>query len=94
MWARDGREHVSIRQGCSPEHDAIDTRLNIGYVMSLTGTYRDLHWDKDLRQAMLPGMSEKGRPMDMDVFYGYGHDLQENGRVHTKDLEDLSVVDK
>ena len=39
-------------------------------------------------------MSGKGRPMDMDVFHGYGHDLQENGRLHTKDLEDVSVVDK
>ena len=46
LWARDGREHVCIRQDRSPEHDAIDNRLNIGCVMSLTGTYRDLHWGK------------------------------------------------
>ena len=73
LWARDGREHVSICQDRSPEHNAIDTRLNIGCVKSLTGTYRNLHLGS---QVILPGMSEKRRPIDMNVFHGYGHDLQ------------------
>ena len=28
------------------------------------------------RQVILPGMSEKRRRIDRDVFHGYGHDLQ------------------
>ena len=80
-----------------------NSRLNICCVMSLTGTYRDLHWGKDLRiwggcqshvRSYCRACPRCGVLLIWMSFMDMGTICKENGRLHTKYVEDLSVVDK